>query len=412
MIKDVEDLYWELYLAYRNYDALVANRNSMHRSWQEVKAKMDAGAVGGSAADEAQARENYFDARSQVENALSVVYTTENAFRKQMGMPVNDGKIIRPKDDPVEAEFVVQWEPSVVEALTRRPELRRQKWQVKSLELQYKAAKNAANPTLNAVGSYQVNGFGTNLLEYQNGPGLNSMYGSMANGNLNGWYAGLQFNMPIGLRTARMQVHNIELQMVKAKAALAAQELDITHDLALSIQNIDAAYMVAQTVLDRKVAAVRRVEATKALYDAGARNDQGLGVTLDLVLRAQAANAAAEIAYFTALINYNKAIVEYHWRRGMLLEVDGIHLSESEWDEQAKCDALKRAWARSYALPADCLDTQPEEFGSGVAFPKADLYNGLPQGQPIKSDLPDPAASRTEAGPGAEGVPTKSPDTP
>ena len=74
MIKDVEDLYWELYLAYRQFDALVANRDSMHRSWIEVKAKMDAGAVGGSAADEAQSRENYFDARSQVENALSVVY--------------------------------------------------------------------------------------------------------------------------------------------------------------------------------------------------------------------------------------------------------------------------------------------------------------------------------------------------
>ena len=273
----------------------------------------------------------------------------------------------------------MQWEPSVVEALTRRPELRRQKWQVKSLELQLKAAKNAANPTLNAVGAYQVNGFGTNLLDYQQqGAPLNSMYSSMANGNLNGWYAGLQFAMPIGLRTARMQVHNIELQLVKSKAALAAQELDITHDLATSIQNMDAGFMVAQTVLDRKIAAVRRVEATRALYEAGARNDQNQGVTLDLVLRAQAANAAAEIAYFTALINYNKAITDYHWRRGMLLEVDGIHLSEAEWDERAKCDALKRAWERSYAIPTNLLHSEPADFASPVQYPPADLYNGLP----------------------------------
>ena len=384
MVKDVEDLYWELYLAYRQYDAEVANRESVHRSWIEVKAKMDAGARGGSAADEAQARENYFDAQARVETALSNIFVTENQFRKQLGLAVNDCKIIRPHDDPMEAEFVVQWDSSVLDALTRRPELRRQKWEVKSLELQYRAAQNVANPQLNFVSSYQVNGFGSNLLSYTDTTN-SSMYTSMGNTNLTGWTAGLQFAMPIGLRAARMQLHNIEIQLVKARAALAAQEQDINHDLAEAVQRIDAAYRVAQTQLDRKIASVKRVEATMALYEVGARDEQNQGVTLDLVLRAQASNAAAEIAYFTALINYNKAITEFHWRRGMLLEVDGIHLAEGEWDAASKEDALKRAWARSYGKPAEYLDTQPEEFGSGMPYPKTDLFPGLPQGAEVHS---------------------------
>jgi outer membrane protein TolC len=384
MVKDVEDLYWELYLAYRQFDAEKANRESVHRSWVEVKAKMDAGARGGSAADEAQARENYFDAQARVETALSNIFVTENQFRKLLGLAVNDGKIIRPADDPMEAEFVVQWESSVLDALTRRAELRRQKWQIKSLELQYRAAENVANPQLNFVSSYQVNGFGANLLSYENTPN-NSMYTSMGNTNLTGWTTGLQFAMPIGLRTVRMQLHNIELQLIKARAALAAQEQDINHDLAEAVQRIDAAYRIAQTQLDRKIAAVKRVEATMALYEVGARDEQNQGVTLDLVLRAQASNAAAEVAYFTSLINYNKAITEFHWRRGMLLEVDGIQLAEGEWDELAKQDALKRAWARSYATPAEHLETEPEEFSSPAPYPKTDLYPGLPQGSEIHS---------------------------
>ncbi len=384
MVKDVEDLYWELYLAYRQYDAEVANRESVHRSWVEVKAKMDAGARGGSAADEAQARENYFDSQARVETSLSTIFVTENQFRKLLGLAVNDGKIIRPADDPMEAEFIVPWESSVLDALTRRAELRRQKWQIKSLELQYRAAENVANPQLNLVSSYQVNGFGANLLNYQDTPN-SSMYTSMGNTNLTGWTAGLQFSMPLGLRTVRMQLHNIELQLVKARAGLAAQEQDISHDLAESVQRIDAAYKVAQTQLDRKIAAVKRVEATMALYEVGARDEQNQGVTLDLVLRAQASNAAAEIAYFNSLIAYNKAITEFHWRRGMLLEVDGIHLQEGEWDERSKEDALKRAWERSYGKPAEYLDTQPEEFGSGMPYPKTDLYPGLPQGAEIHS---------------------------
>lgn len=385
MVKDVEDMYWELYLAYRQYDAEVANRESVHRSWVEVKAKMDAGARGGSAADEAQARENYFDAQARVETSLATIFVTENQFRKLLGLPVNDGKVIRPADDPMEAEFVVQWESSVLDALTRRPELRRQKWQIKSLELQYRAAENVANPQLNFVSSYQANGFGSNLISNSSGGPYNSMYNSLGSGNLTGWTAGLQFSMPVGLRTARMQLHNIELQLVKAKAGLSAQEQDINHDLAEAVQRIDASYKVAQTQLDRKIAAVKRVEATLALYEVGARDEQNQGVTLDLVLRAQAANAAAEIAYFNSLIAYNKAITEFHWRRGMLLEVDGIHLTEGEWDEQAKEDALKRAWERSYGTPVDSLSTEPEEFGSTVPYPKTDLYPGLPQGAEIHS---------------------------
>jgi outer membrane protein TolC len=409
MVKDVEDMYWELYLAYRQYDAEVANRESVHRSWVEVKAKMDAGARGGSAADEAQARENYFDAQARVETSLGTIFLTENQFRKLLGLPVNDGKIIRPADDPMEAEFVVNWESSILDALTRRAELRRQKWQIKSLELQYRAAENVANPQLNLVSSYQVNGFGANLLNYSDVPN-SSMYTSMGNTNLTGWTAGLQFTMPIGLRTARMQLHNIEMQLVKARAGLAAQEQDISHDLAEAIQRIDAAYKIAQTQLDRKIAAVKRVEATLALYEVGARDEQNQGVTLDLVLRAQASNAAAEIAYFNSLIAYNKAITEFHWRRGMLLEVDGITLSEGAWDAEAQEDALKRAWSRSYGKPAEYLGTEPEEFGSGVPYPKTDLFPGLPQGAEIHSisdPIPGGATPTIQSVPGAVEEPTK-----
>lgn len=395
MTKDVEDLYWELYLAYRQYDAEVANRESVHRSWVEVKAKMDAGARGGSAADEAQARENYFDAQARVETSLATIFLTENQFRKLLGLAVNDGRIIRPADDPMEAEFVVQWESSIMDALTRRPELRRQKWQIKSLELQCRAAENVANPQLNFVSSYQVNGFGANLLTYSDAPN-DSMYGSMGDTNLTGWTTGLQFSMPVGLRSARMQLHNIELQLVKARAALSAQEQDISHDLAEAVQRIDASYKVAQTQLDRKIAAVKRVEATTALYEVGARDEQNQGVTLDLVLRAQASNAAAEIAYFNSLIAYNKAITEFHWRRGMILEVDGIQLTEGEWDADAKEDALQRAWERSYGTPAEYLETEPEEFGSGVPSIKTDLYPGLPPGAEIHS-ISEPVGAPTLA---------------
>jgi outer membrane protein TolC len=370
MVKDTEDLYWELYLAYRQFDADSAQRESLLRTWREVKAKMDVGATGGNASNEAQARDAYFDARANVENSWATILSTENAFRKQLGLPVNDGRIIRPVDNPVEGEYLAQWESTLIDALTRRVELRKQKWQIKSLELQRKAAENVANPSLNFVGGYQVNGYGNDLLGQNNGS-YNSFYGSMGAANQTGWNAGFQFSVPIGFRATRAQLRNIELQLIKARTALSAQELDISHELAESIQKIDVAYMTARTYLDRKVAAERRVQATSAEYEAGVS-----GATLDLVLRAQASNAAAEIAYYTSLVNYNKAITELHQRRGTLLENDGIDLSEGEWNTIAQQDAVRRAWARSFASPARNLRTEPSEFASPVPYPKTDLFPG------------------------------------
>ena len=399
MVKDVEDLYWELYLAYRQFAADNANRESALRTWREVKAKMDVGATGGKASDEAQAREFYFQSRANVETAWGRILGAENDFRKHLGLPVNDGKIIRPADNPLEGEYIAQWESILIDGLTRRLELRKQKWQIKSLQLQVKAAENVVNPQLNLVSSYQLNGFGHNLLGPTTGGSndpsgfYNSSYGALVRGDQTGWNVGMQFAMPLGFRAARAQLHNLELQLVKARAALSAQELDISHELADSIQKIDLAYMTSRTYLDQKIASERRVQAVQAEYDAGVS-----GATLDLVLRAQASNATAEIAYYTSLINYNKALTELHQRRGTLLENDGINLAEGEWNAAAQQDAVRRAWARSFAFPAKHLTTAPEEHASPVPYPKTDIYPGVnhdwgSDGNEIMDSVPSPTPS-------------------
>ncbi len=392
MLRDVEDLYWDLFLAYRQYDAELANRSSALRSWREVHAKMELGATGGDAASEAQARENYFDTRARVEQALNNIYVTENQLRRLCGLPVNDGRIIRPADAPLEAEYHTNWESSLAEALTKRVELRRQKWQVKSLELQLIAAESACNPQLNFVSSYGVNGFGDKLLSQSTSDGVtadgyNSAYGTLARGDLTSWTMGLQLAMPIGLRAARAQLENTELQLVKARAGLTAQELDISHELAEAIQRVDIAYATARTNFDRRVASERRVEATQAAMEKGVA-----GATLDLLLRAQASKAVAEIAYFTSLVNYNKAIIELNQRRGTVLDVNNVSLAEGEWTHDAQQEALRRAWARSYAKPNPKLDTEPAEFSSPVPYLKTDLFPGVPVNTAVP-DVPPPSPS-------------------
>jgi len=399
LVKDVEDVYWELYLAYRTYDTDITARNSFLHTWREVKAKTDQGLEGGSAADEAQARDSYFDARAASENSLSNVYNTEGRFRRLLGLPVNDGRIIRPADEPTTAEFLPDWRTSLVEALTRRVELRKQKWNIKSLEFQLEASKSLTKPRLDLVSRYQINGFGDQLFGKSDSDPQGiaapfpvqttaSFYDNLLNANQTGWGVGFEFSMPIGFRAAHSQVRNLELRLAKARAALGSQEFEISHELANSFRQADTTFQTAQTFFNRRRAAERRVQANDAQYRAGKGS-------VDLLLRAQVSLATAEKAYYQSLVGYNRAILDMKFRKGTLMEDNSIFLSESLSHPEAYAQAVRHAWARSHAIDAnDALETQPEEFVSDESDPVelgTSVYSSSPESSLTQPPVPEPA---------------------
>ena len=216
-VRAIEDYYWDLYLAYRNYDNAVSFHESSFETWRVAQAKMEIGTL--KEAEELQARDEFYRTRSLVETGLNQVYRRESDLRRALGLPMNDGTVLRPSMEPTKVEFKPDWESCLTNGLTRRVELRRQKWQVKSLQLQLNAARSLVRPQLDVVGNYGVNGFGDKLLS-QNG---SSGYGSMTGDNLDTWTMGVEMSMPIGFRQARSQVKNYELQIAKANALLEAQ---------------------------------------------------------------------------------------------------------------------------------------------------------------------------------------------
>ena len=136
IVREAEDAYWNLALAYRTYHADIVNRDAVLQTWRLVQTKRQGGLPGGGAADEAQARDNYYDARSRTEGSLGDLYRRELELRRLTGLPANDGSVLRPIDEPVTAKFEPDWHTALTTAITRRAELRRQKFQIKSLELQ------------------------------------------------------------------------------------------------------------------------------------------------------------------------------------------------------------------------------------------------------------------------------------
>ena len=417
LISDTEQSYWELYFAYRNLESRKAGRDSSLEAWRKVHALYVEQSRGGEADKEAQAREQYFFFRGEVENALTDVYRSENRLRFMMGISASDGRLIRPSDEPTTARISFDWQQSLVEALSRSAELRRQKWVIKQRELELTAAKNLLLPRLDMVGRWRFLGMGQDLINQNYNPynadnvdalAGTDAYSTLFSGKFQEWQAGAQFLMPLGFRRELATVRHHQLQLARERARLQDEELEASHALVEAVRNVDTNFALAQTNFNRRVAAERQVEAVQAAYDAGT-------VTLDQLLDAQRRRAEAESGYYRALVDYNRSISQLHYRKGSLLEYNGVFLAEGPWPGKAYFDAHRRARQRDASLYLDYGHSRPGVFSRGAISQNFEAIGAdarpmqLPPRDPATRDEPLPAGlPASPLAPAPELLPTPS----
>jgi len=198
-------------------------------------------------------------------------------------------------------------------------------------------------------GRYRWLGLGDELINQNhrdfNLPG-SSAFSSLDSGNFQEWQLGLEANIPIGFRRELSGIRHQELLLARERAILCDLELEVSHQLGDSIRDIDNNYGLTQTNFNRRVAAEAEVQAVNASYEAGR-------VPLDLLLDAQRRRAEAESAYYRSLVDYNRSIMNVHYRKGSLLDYDGVYLAEGQWPAKAYFDAMRQARKRDAALFID-----------------------------------------------------------
>ncbi len=326
LLREVGDAYWDLFLAYREFQAEESTEAVAKQLWSDVHGKLQAQLIGES--EEAQAEVTFHEATIRKEQALAQLLQQETRFRRLLGLPIDDGKLLFPSDVPQDQEVQPKRPICLYEALTNRIELRRQKTNIHSLELQLYAARNLANPSLNLVAGYGLNGFGNHLLgtgtnDGMTQEGFNNAYASLLRGKETSWNVGLQFSVPLWLRSARAQIAQLEFRIVKARISLAAQEDEIARELQSVLQTVQHSHAMLQTNRRRTAATQRRVDAARSEYGDAGRT------AVEPVLRAEISLAQSEIAYSRSLAEYNKALRNLAYRMGRLTTSDGIELIDS-----------------------------------------------------------------------------------
>ena len=358
LVSDVEQAYWDLYNAYRILDALIRGRESALRTFQYQQVRLEVGT--GRRDEEAQARSQFYDFQAQVETALAStngLYAVEQRLRYLIGMAATDGQLLKPITKPTDARVVFDWNSALGQALDRRVEVRRQRLGVKRRELELVAAKHNLQPRLDLLTQYRVRGLGDRLLGDTTGGPLDNLYGTIAGGEFHEFQAGVEFNMPVGLRLASVAVANAKLSLRRERALLAETELRVSHDLTEAARQIELTHKLMDTNYNRYRADVNQVEVLRSRYRDGSDN-------INFLLQAQRQVVLSETEFYRAISNYNLAIRDFHRQKGSLLAYNHVQLAEGPWAPGANYDAYQTGrFLKPRHVPEDVCVPRPLTVG-------------------------------------------------
>ncbi len=364
-VTNVEVRYWDLYCAYRGLDAAKTGRNAAIETWRIVKDQFEEGSEV-NIQQVAQAAEQYHFFDAQVIDAYNNVLNAEGALRFLLGWSATDGQMLRPIDEPVMAPLEFEWFNTLCEALTYRPELRQERWEIKKRELALAYSKNSLLPELNVSGIYRWIGNGDTFGEEGDSPAfpqpgsgaLNNLY----DGNFQEFALSAEFRMPIGFRRELANVRNAQLKLAREIARLEDTELEVSKELAEAFRALQANQAIMQSSFNRWKET--RIEGAhfEELEIEGVE-------TLDVALDAQRRQSQAATAFYTAVCEYNKVIALIHRRKGTTLPHAGIHFAEGAWADKAYDDAHENARRRSASRPLNYGWSRPNVISRGGDSP-------------------------------------------
>lgn len=380
LASEVENAYWELYFAYRDLDAKMAARERAYDTWRQVQTLHENGpGTQLGAISEAQAREQLYRLDAEVQDALigrmqektntevfrgtGGVFASERRLRRIIGLPAADETLLRPADEPSLARIEFGWEEVVAESISRRVELRRQKWQIKRRELELVAARNYLLPRVDAVGLYRFRGIGHDLVGRGDDP-FDSAIGNLVTGDYQEWMMGVEMTNPIGYRQGHAAVRNAQLLLMREHSVLEEQQKEIVSDLSGAVSDLQRAHELAQTNYNRRMAALRQLDLLGALLREADNIEKPR--LLDLQLDAQRRFADAESLYFRSLAEYMVAIKNVHLEKGSLLSYNDIHLAEGDWPDKAYRDAWKRERMRVGPTRLENYIREPRNVSQGT----------------------------------------------
>jgi outer membrane protein TolC len=350
MVANVEVAYWNLYGSYWNLYAQEAALRQAYMAWRILRIRFESGKS--NTGEVAQARGQYELFRGNRLDALAQVLDNERQLRRLLGMTTEDGVRLVPADAPTLAPYRPDWNASLNEALTLRPELMLARNELKIRQFNVIQARNELLPDLRFTATYDINAIGTRL----DGADNNNALRELASDHFNNWALGLRLNVPIGFRLAHANLRQQRLQMERAYRALNEFELRTQSILTQYYRDLFRYYDQISIQRSQREAYGEQLRARTEELLAGK-------VTVDVLLEAQRFWAQALAQEYQNIYLYNATLARFEHAKGTILLHDNIIINEGPLPECARERAIENQRQREKA----CVLAERASF---EAFPQ------------------------------------------
>ena len=328
-VADVENAYWELLYAVASVDVQQQALDLAEQLVRDNRARVEIGTLApidvvqsqSEAASRRQALAQAQQARRTAELALKrlIVGGTQDELWEASLAPVDSPQLSRP---PIDIERAVR------NALAQRTDLSRAARQQEINELNVLNLRNSTLPGLDLVGTFQLQGQGGDLLVRS---GLGGAPSSVIPGGYTNalnqivdasfpvWSVAMQLSYPIGTSSDKVALERARLQVRQTDAQLRQLELTVATEItnaALQIESVEE--RIAAATAARELAE-QQLEAEESKFDVGIS-------TNFFVVQAQRDLATARDSELRAILDYQKALVEFDRLQQTSLSPGGISI--------------------------------------------------------------------------------------
>jgi len=312
VVTRVRTAYYTLYSLKENLEAKNTALNLARKILEDTKGRVRAGVL--------PAME-ILNAEFGVATREKERIDAEKNLRDQMDavrllIQVESSQVLNPIDPPTRDRYPVDEEEAIKLALKNRPDLKAQRVNLQTLDLQTKVAHNRILPDLSFVASGALTGLGQDYTRDLD---------KVGSGEYPVWSVGLQFTYPIGNRDAKNSYIMSKLKTEQGKVQVQNLEEGIKNEVRSAIRGVHANY------LQLDVAARGLAYAEERLRAYIKKNEVGLATTKDVV-DVQNDFVAAKVNQLRAQADYTIAIGQLWKATGEILEREAVTINTKEPD--------------------------------------------------------------------------------
>ena len=331
-LADVSLAYWDLVYARAAVDV---QRQAVDLAEQLVADNRVRVEVGTMAPIDVVAAQSEAAARRQLlAVAVETQRTSELALKELIVGGTSDelwNAEICPTDEPRIEAAPIDLQAAIRGALDRRTDVSRARRQLDVNEATFENLRNSTLPALDLVGSYQLTGQGGPRL-VPAGNSFEDIFGgaggvipggyrdaldSIANADYPVWSVQLQMSYPLGRSADRAAYERARLELRQNRAQIRRIELRIAGEVTNAALRIESIRERIEAATASRELAERQLEAEESKFEVGLS-------TNFFVLQSQRDLAAAQDAELRAILDYQRALIEFDRTQRASLGAAGI----------------------------------------------------------------------------------------